>query len=164
MDQTKPTQDDQANRDPITGAPGAHPVGVGVGAAAGGMAAGAAAGTLTAGPVGTVVGAAVGAVVGGLGGKAVAERIDPTVSSDYWRENHAKQAYYTEGREYDAYEPAYRLGSQDRSAGLYANRSFDEVEPHLAKDYEAMRGESHATWEDAKHAVRAAWDRVTHSS
>ena len=67
------------NRDPITGAPGAHPVGVGLGAAAGGIAAGAAAGTLAAGPVGTVVGAAVGAVAGGLGGKAVAEHFDPTI-------------------------------------------------------------------------------------
>ena len=56
------------NRDPITGAPGSHPVGTGLGAAAGGMAAGAAAGTV-AGPVGTAVGAAVGAVVGGLAGK-----------------------------------------------------------------------------------------------
>ena len=44
-----------ANRDPITKAPGAHPVGVGVGAAGGG-AAGAAIGSL-AGPVGTAVGA-----------------------------------------------------------------------------------------------------------
>ena len=67
------------NRDPITGAPGAHPVGVGLGAAAGGIAAGAAAGTLAAGPVGTVVGAAVGAVAGGLGGNAVAEHFDPTM-------------------------------------------------------------------------------------
>jgi phage tail tape-measure protein len=67
------------NLDPITGAPGAHPVGVGLGAAAGGIAAGAAAGTVAAGPVGTVVGAAVGAIAGGLGGKAVAEHFDPTV-------------------------------------------------------------------------------------
>jgi uncharacterized protein (TIGR02271 family) len=66
-----------ANLDPITGAPGAHPVGTGVGAAAGGIAAGAAAGSV-AGPVGTVVGAAVGAVAGGLAGKGVAENIDPT--------------------------------------------------------------------------------------
>ena len=36
-------------------------------------------GTVAAGPVGTVVGAAVGAIAGGLGGKAVAEQLDPTV-------------------------------------------------------------------------------------
>ena len=51
-----------ANRDPLTGAPGSHPVGTATGAVAGG-AAGAAVGS-AAGPVGTVVGAAVGAVVG----------------------------------------------------------------------------------------------------
>lgn len=67
-----------ANRDPITGAPGAHPVGTGIGAATGGVAAGAAAGSV-AGPVGTAVGAAVGAVAGGLAGKGVAEKADPTV-------------------------------------------------------------------------------------
>lgn len=70
--------DGSANRDPITGTPGAHPVGTGVGALAGGAAAGAAVGTV-AGPVGTAIGAAVGAVAGGLAGKGVAEEIDPTV-------------------------------------------------------------------------------------
>ena len=46
-------RDADANRDPISGAPGAHPVGTGVGAIAGGAAAGAAVGTV-AGPVGTL--------------------------------------------------------------------------------------------------------------
>jgi ElaB/YqjD/DUF883 family membrane-anchored ribosome-binding protein len=68
----------ETNPDPITGAPGAHPVGVGLGAAAGGIAAGAAAGTFAAGPIGTVVGAAIGAVVGGLAGKGAAESMNPT--------------------------------------------------------------------------------------
>ena len=36
------TDDSTANLDPITGAPGAHPIGTGVGAAVGGVAAGAA--------------------------------------------------------------------------------------------------------------------------
>lgn len=66
------------NRDPISGALGAHPVGTGVGAAAGGVAAGAAIGSV-AGPVGTAVGAAAGAIAGGLAGKGVAETVDPTV-------------------------------------------------------------------------------------
>src|SRR4051794_32509382 len=52
-----------SNQDPITGEPGAHPVGVGVGTAAGGAAAGALGGA-AAGPVGAVVGA----VAGGLAG------------------------------------------------------------------------------------------------
>jgi hypothetical protein len=70
--------------DPISGAPGAHPVGTGVGAMAGGAAAGAAIGAI-AGPVGAVVGVAVGAVVGGLAGKGVAEMADPTAEEAYRR-------------------------------------------------------------------------------
>ena len=65
-----------ANRDPISGAPGAHPIGTGAGAAAGG-AAGAAIGA-AAGPAGAVVGAAAGAIIGGLGGKGAAEKANPT--------------------------------------------------------------------------------------
>ena len=97
------------NRDPITGAPGAHPVGTGLGAAAGGMAAGAAAGTV-AGPVGTVIGAAVGAVVGGLAGKGIAESIDPTMEEAYWREEYVNRPYVTKGANFDDYGPAYRYG------------------------------------------------------
>ena len=55
---------DRLNADPITGEPGAHPVGTGLGAV-GGAATGATVGALG-GPVGAVVGGAVGAVVGGL--------------------------------------------------------------------------------------------------
>src|SRR3982074_3082468 len=102
------------NRDPITGAPGAHPVGVGLGAAAGGIAGGAAAGTLAAGPVGTVVGAAVGAVVGGLGGKALAEHSAPTAEERYGRDNFEDEPYYQRGRTFDDYAPAYKVGGEAR--------------------------------------------------
>jgi uncharacterized protein (TIGR02271 family) len=76
-DVERPADGGSANRDPLTGEVGAHPVGTGVGAVAGGVAAGAAAGSV-AGPVGTAVGAAAGAVAGGLAGKEVAEELDPT--------------------------------------------------------------------------------------
>lgn len=66
------------NQDPITGAPGAHPVGTGVGAA-GGAVTGAAIGTMVGGPIGTIAGAVVGAIAGGLAGKEVAEGTNPTV-------------------------------------------------------------------------------------
>lgn len=66
------------NRDPISGARGAHPVEAGAGALVGGAAAGLGIGALG-GPVGAVIGATVGgALAGGLGGKVVGEAIDPT--------------------------------------------------------------------------------------
>jgi hypothetical protein len=143
------------NRDPISGAPGAHPVGVGVGAAAGGMAAGAAVGTV-AGPVGTAIGAAVGAVVGGLAGKGVAESIDPTVEDAYWRENYASRDYVGPDRSYDDYGPAYRYGVNryDR------DRSFEDVEPELAEGWVGARDSSTLGWGEASPAARDAWERV----
>lgn len=81
-----------ANRDPITGKPGSHPVGTGVGAAVGGVggaaagaAIGAAAGTAGAGPIGTGIGAAAGAIIGGAVGHESAEGLNPTTSQDEGR-------------------------------------------------------------------------------
>ncbi|MES2991671.1 MAG: hypothetical protein V4844_09635 [Pseudomonadota bacterium] len=151
---------DNANRDPLTGAPGAHPVGTGVGAAVGGAAAGAATGTV-AGPVGTIIGAAVGAIVGGLAGKGVAEKIDPTREDDYWRENYADRPYVNSGDSYDDYGPAYGYGvsSYQRLAGS----SFDEAEPDLARGWNDARGSSSLEWDRAKGAARDAWTRVSDS-
>jgi hypothetical protein len=163
MANTKDNQPD-ANRDPITGAPGAHPVGTGVGAAVGGMAAGAAtiaagaaAGTV-AGPIGTLVGAAAGAVVGGLAGKAAAEHFDPTVEDAYWRENFQRESYYQKDMTYDDYAPAYRTGWEARTQ--HPGSRFEDVESDLGRSYESGRGKSRLGWEHGKHAARAAWDRV----
>jgi hypothetical protein len=145
-----------ANRDPITGAPGAHPVGTGVGAAAGGVA-GAAVGSV-AGPVGTVVGAAVGAVAGGLGGKAVGESINPTVEDAYWRENYKNEPYANREYGYDDYAPAYRTGYEGRSR--YPDRKFEDVEGDLRSQYEQTRGTSRLGWDQARDATRSAWHRV----
>ena len=99
------TRKELLNEDPISGAPGSHPVGTGIGAALGGATAGAAAGA-AGGPIGAVVGATVGAVVGGYGGKAVAESIDPTVETAYWRENYRTRSYYEPNLPFEDYEPA----------------------------------------------------------
>ncbi len=146
------------NADPITGAPGSHPVGTGVGAVLGGAAAGAATGTV-AGPVGTVIGAAVGAVVGGLAGKSVAEAIDPTAEAAYWRDNYANRPYIDSGATYDDYGPAYDYGVS--AYPRYAGRPFDDVESDLGRDWDTARGTSGLDWGRAKHATRDAWQRVS---
>jgi len=143
------------NRDPITGTPGAHPVGTGLGAT-GGALAGAAAGSL-AGPGGTLVGLVAGAIMGGLGGKAVAEAGNPTQEDAYWRENYQKESYYDAGRSYDDYQPAYALGWSGRAE---RGVDFDVAEPALASEWETRRGSSNLDWAQARPATRAAWDRV----
>ena len=152
-DRTNESKD--ANRDPITGAPGSHPIGTGVGAAGGG-AAGAAIGSV-AGPVGTVAGAVIGAVAGGLAGKGVAEQIDPTAEEAYWRENH-KTRPYAKSTTYDEYAPAYRYGWESRQR--HAGKNFDEIETDLARDWETRRGPSGLSWQNARHATRDAWERI----
>ena len=143
-----------ANLDPISKAPGAHPVGVGVGAT-GGAAAGAAIGSI-AGPVGTVVGAAVGGVAGGLAGKGVAESVNPTVEDEHWRQNYSSRPYIEKGADYEAYRPAYRYGWE--AYDHYEGQAFDDIEPRLSKEWESRRVQ--LGWDKARPAVRDAWDRV----
>ncbi|HVY94535.1 MAG TPA: hypothetical protein VHA14_17355 [Bryobacteraceae bacterium] len=146
----------RTNPDPITGAPGSHPVGTGVGAAAAG-AAGAAIGS-AAGPVGTAVGAVVGAVAGGLAGKGVAEGVYPTTEDTYWRENYSTRPYVQQGAGYDEYSPAYRYGYT--SYQQYRGRSFDEMDDDLRSGWDRVRGESKLEWDRARNATRDAWERA----
>lgn len=197
------------NPDPITGAPGSHPVGTGVGAA-GGAAAGAALGAV-AGPVGAAVGVVIGAVAGGLAGKGVAEAVDPTAEDAYWREHHGSQPFAGRDRSYEDYAPAYRTGYE--SFGHFEpGTRFEDAEPRLREYYETRlrdqpmnttaimsgvrggsetgpltveqaggdptaRAGSGATgmpggsggkpglgWDEARHATRAAWERVSHGA
>jgi hypothetical protein len=148
------------NEDPITGEPGAHPVGAGLGAAAGGAAAGAAAGTV-AGPVGTVAGAVIGGVAGGLAGKAIAERIDPTTEEQYWRDEYPQREYYDESVDYDDVAPAYRYGWESRAE--HHDRDWNEVEPELERRWPSRRGQSSLEWNRARRATRDAWERISGS-
>ncbi len=154
----------ERNPDPITKAPGSHPIGTGVGAAAGGavgigaaMATGAVVGSAV-GPIGTAIGIAVGAVAGGLAGKGVAEEVNPTVEENYWRENYASRPYVTKDASREDFAPAYRYGweSHDR----YPDKSFDDVEVDLERDWEQKKGASRLPWADAKPASRDAWNRI----
>ena len=135
---TRKTDDNPANRDPITGAPGSHPVGTAAGATSGGVA-GAVVGTAVGGPVGGAVGAAVGAVAGGLAGHAAGETINPSVEDIYWRQAHIREPYYRKDFTYDDYGPAYRTGYE--GAGRYhgQSRRFDDVETELRGDYERLK-------------------------
>lgn len=161
----------ELNPDPITKAPGSHPIGTGVGAAAGGAAVAGAAVITGAvlgsaiGPVGTAigaaVGAAVGAVAGGLAGKEVAESINPTFEHTYWRTNYMSRPYMVTDMTYDDYGPAYQYGWETRS--LQPGKTFKDIENDLEQNWEKVKGKSRLMWHQATAATRDAWDRVTPS-
>ena len=148
------------NRKPISGAPGAHPIGTGVGAAAGGVAAGAWAGTV-AGPVGAIVGAAIGAVVGGLAGKGIAEAIEAPAGEACRQEEFSSWTHAKRDWNFEDYSRAYRFGTEAyaRSNG----RSFDDAEPELKRNWERARSNSNLSWENARYASRDSWQRVSDS-
>jgi len=150
------TQSNPANRDPLSDAPGAHPVGTGIGAA-GGAVTGAAFGAMG-GPIGAAVGGVAGAVVGGLAGKGAAEAVNPTVEDAYWRDAYQSEPYYVAGRSYEEYRPAYELGWNAASARRDAD--FDAFDAEWEREWTTRRGASHLDWDQARPAARAAWARA----
>ncbi len=155
-----PRRERDINPDPITGEPGAHPIGTGVGAAGVGTAA-TAVGAALGGPVGAVVGAVVGSVAGGLMGKGIAEQIDPTLEEEYWRGSYRDRPYAEADYDYDKdYSPAYRTGYDGYSSYASENATFETAEPRLREDYEKNRGSSRLDWEKAKPATQDAWNRA----
>ena len=127
------TRETNANRDPISGAPGAHPIGTGVGAA-------------------------VGAIVSGLAGKGVAEVIDPTSEVAFWRDNFKSRPYAENANSFDDYGPAYGYGVS--SYTKYPGRSCHDVEADLSRDWNGARGASNLQWDQARNATRDAWERI----
>lgn len=158
MSTAKKTDSTDMNRDPITGAPGSHPLGTGLGSA-GGAAVGAVAGAIF-GPVGMLVGGTVGAIAGAAAGHSAAERVDPTGEIEYWKNTYSTRPYANARANYDTdYQPAYLYGVNSRNQ--YGQRRWDDtLETELQRDWEKNRSTSALAWNDARPAVRDAWDRT----
>jgi len=90
--------------------------------------------------------------------------IDKAAENNYWQNQFRNESYYEAGREYEDYEPAYRIGVEGYERYRDTLPEFDMAEGHLRSDYERA-GErlGHKTrlgWEHAKDAARAAWHRL----
>ena len=95
--------------------------------------------------------------MGGLTGKAVAEKLDPTVEDAYWRTNYSKQKYVERNATFATYQPAYRTGYEGYNR--YSGKKYQEVEADLRRDYERSAGTATLAWDKAKHATHDAWNR-----
>ena len=145
------------NADPITDAPGSHPVETGIGAATVGAATGMALGSVI-GPVGTAIGAAVGAIAGGYAGKGVGEMIDPTTEDNWLRDNFRSRPYVQEGDAFEKYQPAYRYGAVAESR--YGADEFDTIEEELESDWHDQAGEPVMPWSHIRGAVKDSYERT----
>ena len=77
----------------------------------------------------------------------------------YWREKHREQPYARSDFDFDQYLPAYRTGVE--GFGKYSGREYEDVEDDLALDYEQNRAGSALPWDHARHAVQAAWAKLS---
>lgn len=109
------------------------------------------------GAVGMAAGAAS-ALAGRKSGNKASRSIDPAAEEQYWHEHHMNEPYYDAAYSFEDYLPAYRAGWEGRTR--FPSRSFEEVERDLEREYSWNRGGSRLLWQDARRAMRAAWDHV----
>lgn len=133
-----------------------HSIGAGTGAV-GGAVTGAVVGS-AAGPVGTVVGGVVGGVAGAKVGDAIAEVVNPTEYNKHFETQYRNAPYYSSGREWSDYQPAYQYGYD--TYGQYRGQKFDDVEDKLERDWDSTRGDSRLAWAEARGAVRDGWHHI----
>ncbi len=133
-----------------------HSVGAGTGAV-GGAIAGAAVGSM-AGPVGTVIGAVAGAVGGAKAGDAIAEAVNPTEYNRHFETSYQNTPYYSAGREWSDYQPAYQYGYD--TYGQYRGQRFEDVEDTLERNWDATKANSRLAWNEARGAVRDGWHHI----
>lgn len=90
-------------------------------------------------------------------------QVDP---NDHWRESYVTRPYYQEAQldtpdlDYDRdFSKAYELGSRARSE-YDRNTEFRDVESKLEQSWDEVKSESRLKWEQAKQAVKDAWDKL----
>jgi len=99
------------------------------------------------------------------------------VDDDYWSKQFRSRPYATKKTTYETYRPAYEHGTT--MSTKYAGKSFEEVEADMRAEWERLHAHGKAasrtgrrttteveaaaapvlTWEEARPAVRDAWDR-----
>jgi uncharacterized protein (TIGR02284 family) len=81
----------------------------------------------------------------------------PNSEADYWREIYSSEPYYESGRRFEDYGPAYELGWV--SYALYGGE-FEAADRVMANDWDVRKGVSTLSWEQARPASRAGWQRA----
>lgn len=110
------------------------------------------------GPVDAVLGAVLDTGLAGFGEHTMGEMINLAVEHEFWLNTHASQAHAKDGEEYAIFEHAYRIGYTLYVPQRGHERSFEEVEHHLRREYELT--DSTLPWDKAREAAHAAWKRV----
>jgi uncharacterized protein (TIGR02284 family) len=81
----------------------------------------------------------------------------PGAEAEYWQEAHVADPYYDANRNFQDYGPAYELGW---TGYFNYGGEFDTADRVMANDWDVHKGVSRLSWEEARPACRAAWQRA----
>jgi hypothetical protein len=86
-----------------------------------------------------------------------ANAISPGSADDetFWAQSLTRQPFFVDGLTFEDYAPALRLGQ----AHWRDDTLIDDVLARLSDEWDEIKGDSRLTWVEARHAVRAAWER-----
>lgn len=77
---------------------------------------------------------------------------------DHYRAIFRDMPYYSSGRYWSDYAPAYRYGH--RMHAEHRGQRFEDVEEELAEHWDTLKDGSHLAWVEARGAVRDVWMRL----
>lgn len=154
------TEKNDASRDPMTCGP---PVPAAVVGDTTGRTKGAAIGDAIGHAIGVGTDVVVGTFAEGVaaGKKAVSrirDLVNPRSEHEFWRKEFPNCSYFTPGTLYEQYGPAFQYGWE--SCLNHEGKTFKDAEAQLAHDWDGRRGRSTLSWDNARDAVRDAWQRV----
>jgi hypothetical protein len=88
---------------------------------------------------------------------AALRRVDAAREDEYWRWTFDGESYYRQGLDYEDYAPAYCVGyiGYSQYGGAY-----EDAEASLCANWQRIRGDSRLALDDARRAMRAAWNRM----
>lgn len=75
----------------------------------------------------------------------------------YWAAQHSRENYYRRGLDYEDYAPAYCVGYIGH---VQYGGDYEEAEKSLLSNWVRIKGDSRLSLEEARAAIRAAWDRA----
>lgn len=83
---------------------------------------------------------------------------EPRTHDDaFWAQSLTRQPFYVDGLSFGDYAPAFALGREHwRDDTL-----VEDVLARLGNEWDERKGDSRLTWVEARHAVRASWERCS---
>jgi len=89
---------------------------------------------------------------------SLADPLDADAEDAYWHETFHTRPYARSEWRWEDLRPAYRFGWE--ACARYRGRRFDEVAAALERDWQSRTPQPMLPWEQARGAVRDAWERV----